>query len=141
MPRRSRSDNVRKICGCAKWKTCAHPWYLDYQKNKTRYRDNLDKLTGRHAKDFSEAKDEARRAIVAKQEGRDPKGLVPSDDPTLAQLLEEYVTGATAVESMADGKRSQRHVVAGRPFGEWRLSQITTDTIAAVPAAATTGGR
>jgi hypothetical protein len=28
MPRKSRTENVRKICGCAKWKTCAHPWYL-----------------------------------------------------------------------------------------------------------------
>ena len=46
MPRKSRSDNVRKICKCAKWKTCAHPWYLDYQRDKVRYRDNLDKLTG-----------------------------------------------------------------------------------------------
>ncbi len=89
MPRQSRTDNVRKLCGCAKWKTCAHPWYLDYQRDKVRLRDNLDKLTGRHAADFAEAKDEARRAIIAKLEGRDPRGLVPSDDPTIAALLEE----------------------------------------------------
>ena len=25
MPRKSQTENVRKICGCAKWKTCAHP--------------------------------------------------------------------------------------------------------------------
>jgi hypothetical protein len=91
MPRKSLTDNVRKICGCAKWKTCSHPWYLDDQRDKVRYRDNLDLLIGRHAVDFTEANDKARRAIVAKLEGRDPKGLLPSDDPTLAQLLAEYL--------------------------------------------------
>ena len=90
MPRKSETENVRKICECAKWKTCAHPWYLDYQRDKVRYRDNLDKLIGRHALDFTEAKDEARRAIVAKLHGRDPKGLLPADDPTLARMLAEY---------------------------------------------------
>ena len=73
-----------------KWKTCPHPWYLDFQRDNVRYRDNLDKLIGRHAPDFTAAKDEARRAIVAKLEGRDPKGLVPADDPTLAQMLDAY---------------------------------------------------
>ena len=28
-----------------------------------------------------------------------------------------------------NGRRSRRHVVGARPFGEWRLSQITTETI------------
>src|SRR6187402_201213 len=90
MPRQSRSENVRKLCDCAKWKTCAHPWYLDYQRDGVRYRDNLDKLIGRHAADFTAAKDEARRAIVAKLEGRDPRGLVPADDPTVAAILTAY---------------------------------------------------
>ena len=90
MPRKSRTENVRKLCPCAKWKTCAHPWYLDYQRDNVRYRDNLDKLIGRHAVSFTEAKDEARRAIVAKLNGRDPKGILPADDPTLAELLAEY---------------------------------------------------
>ena len=40
MPRQSQTENVRKICGCVKWKTCAHPWYLDYQRDKVRYRDD-----------------------------------------------------------------------------------------------------
>jgi len=90
MPRRSATDNVRKICGCTKWKTCAHPWYLDFQKRKIRYRDNLDRLIDRHPADFTEARDEARRAIVAKLEGRDPRDLQPGDRPTIAQVLEDY---------------------------------------------------
>ena len=91
MPKPSKTDNVRKRCACRKWMTCSHPWYLDFAHEKIRYRDNLDKLTGRHAGDFQMAKDEARRAIQAKLDGRDPANLVPSDDPTLAQLLDAYL--------------------------------------------------
>lgn len=136
MPRQSRTDNVRKLCACAKWKTCAHPWYLDYQRDRKRFRDNLDRLLGWHPVDFKQATDEARRAIVAKLEGRDPAGLVPSDDPTLAQLLAEYQREkpqrrdrwqvgrilATPVPAPDSG---------ARPFGEWRASGITTDALKA----------
>src|SRR5262249_10817076 len=90
MPRESRTGNVRKHCGCSKGMTSKHPWYLDYQRRKIRFRDNLDLLIGRHARDFTEAKAEAHRAIGAKLNGYDPHGLVPSDDPTLAQLLTAY---------------------------------------------------
>jgi integrase len=132
MPRKSDTDNVRKRCDCAKWKTCAHPWYLDYQRDGVRYRDNLDKLIDRHAADFTAAKDEARRAIVAKLEGRDPRGLVPADDPTLAEVLTAYdhekprrdryqIPNIVKVElSSPDGVRR---------FGEWRASLITADTL------------
>lgn len=135
MPRRSATDNVRKICGCAKWKDCAHPWYLDYQRDKVRYRDNLDKLIDRHAKDFTEAKDEARRAIIAKLEGRDPRGLLPADDATIAQILTGYVSEkprrdrwqvgrilVTAVPSPLGGVRA---------LGEWRGTAVTADTLKA----------
>ena len=50
MPRKSETENVRKRCEHyphGKWKTCSHPWYLDYQRNKGgRFRDNLDALVG-----------------------------------------------------------------------------------------------
>jgi integrase len=132
MPRRSETDNVRKICGCAKWKTCAHPWYLDYQRDKVRFRDNLDRLTGRHAADFTEAKDEARRAIVAKLEGRDPKGLVPSDDPTIAQLLAEYDRENPRADRWQIGRINAQTVpgISGT-FGQLRASTVTADTLKA----------
>jgi integrase len=128
MPRKSRTANVRKICGCVKWKDCAHPWYLDYQRDNVRDRDNLDLLIGRHAETFQQAQDEARRAIVAKLDGHDPAGLVPGDDPTLSELLTGYL------EERPRRDRWQRVViektlVSGRPFGELRVSAITTDTI------------
>jgi len=104
MPRQSTTENVRKICGCTTWKTCAHPWYLDFQRDKVRYRDNLDKLIGRHPVGFTEAKDEARRAIVAKLEGRDPKGLVHPTIRPLADLLTATI-GETPPRPLA-GRRS-----------------------------------
>jgi len=128
MPRKSLTDNVRKVCGCATWKTCSHPWYLDYQREKVRYRDNLDLLIGRHAVDFTEAKDEARRAIVAKLEGRDPKGLIPADDPTIKHLLGEYLRERPRKDPY-QAKVIVKTAVGGRVFGDLRLSTVTTDTI------------
>jgi integrase len=132
MPRRSRTDNVRKRCSCAIWKTCAHPWYLDYQRDNIRYRDNLDELIGRHVPDLLAAKDEARRAIVAKLEGRDPRGLVPTDHPTLEAMLTDYDR---------EHPRSDRYQIPNivkvalsspdgmRRFGDWRITSITRDTL------------
>jgi integrase len=128
MPRSSKTDNVRKICGCVKWKACTHPWYLDFTRDNVRYRDNLDKLTGRHAADFQTAVDEARRAINAKLAGRDPKGLLPADDPTLAAVLTEYLRERPRVDRWQPG-RILRTVIDGTPLGSWRLSAITTDVI------------
>jgi integrase len=133
MPRRSVTGNVRKICACTKWKTCAHPWYLDFQRDTIRYRANLDHLVGRHARDLVEAQDEARRAIDAKLAGRNPRELQPTDDPTLAQLLEAY-------DSTKGGRRDRwqigricRIAVDGRdgrrPFGDWRASTITDEAL------------
>ena len=134
MPRTSRTENVRKLCKCAKWKLCAHPWYLDYQRDGVRYRDNLDKLVGRHAAHFTEAKDEARRAIVAKLNGRDPKGIVPADDPTLAQLMAEYDREKPRQDRWQMGRILAIEVPTPdggrvRPLGTWRASAITVDTL------------
>lgn len=132
MPRKSQTDNVRKRCGCVKWKTCTHPWYLDYARDKVRYRDNLNVLTGRHAPDFAAAKDEARRAIVAKLEGRDPKGLVPTDDPTIAELLKAYDAEKPRQDRWQIGRivaAKLAHTCAG--FGQMRASTVTADTLKA----------
>lgn len=132
MPRASRTENVRKLCACAKWKTCAHPWYLDYQRDGVRYRDNLDKLIERHAPDFTAAKDEARRAIVAKLEGRDPRGLVPSDDPTVAAVLAAYDherprRDRYQIPNIVKAEVSSPDGV--RRFGDWRANTVTADTL------------
>ena len=133
MPRMSRSDNVRKICGCKRWKDCRHAWYLDYQRDGTRYRNNLDKLIGFHPADFQQAKDEARRAIVAKQNGRDAKNLQPSDDPTLADLLAAYEKERPRRDIYQAKQIGRTPVTAASgalvPFGEWRISAVTLDAL------------
>lgn len=128
MPRKSQTGNVTKICGCTQWKTCAHPWYLDFQRANIRYRDNLDQLIGRHAADFTAAKDEARRAIVAKLEGRDPKGLLPADDPTVTQILEAYNQERPRGDRWQLG-RIGATTVGGCAFGDWPLRAVTPDTL------------
>lgn len=52
-----------------------------------RYRRNLDQAAGRHAENLQDAKDEARRAIVAWLDGKDPMDLQAADLPTLAASL------------------------------------------------------
>ena len=32
MARLSKTGQVTKVCGCAKWKDCAHPWYVSYHE-------------------------------------------------------------------------------------------------------------
>src|SRR5215831_13435155 len=88
---------VKKICGCAKWKECSHPWYVDYRegskygkKAEKILRKKLAPLVGREPVDFADAKAEARRAITAWRDGFDATQLIPGDGPTLASLLDEY---------------------------------------------------
>ena len=88
-------------------------------------------LIGRHAVDFADAKDEARRAIVAKLDGRDPKGHPAggrSDAGAAARRVPARATAEgsasrSAASSSEDGRR------AGAAFGEWRISEITTDAV------------
>lgn len=141
MARQSATDNVAKVCGCAKWKTCAHPWYVKYREGKEigpsgkvrerGLRKRLSVLVGREPVDFADAKAEARRAIVAWKDGRNACELLPIDAPTLTTLLDSYEKrpGATV-----DGLKYQKvpilkAVVGGRPFGDWRAAEITREAI------------
>jgi hypothetical protein len=89
-------------------------------------------LTGRHAPDFATAKDEAHRAITAKLNGRDPKRLQPSDDPTVEQLLKEY----DVEKPRKDRWQMGRIIATPLPspngllcFGDWRLSAVAPDLL------------
>jgi integrase len=137
MPRKSPTDNARKICECAQWKTCAHPWYVDFREGKEvvdgkvrirGLRRKLEPLVGREPVDFADAKAEARRAIVAWKDGRDPKGIIPEDDPTLQQLLDDYERERPRKDPY-QARVVNKTVVGGRAFGEWRISEITTDAV------------
>jgi integrase len=142
MARQSKNGHVKKICGCASWKTCTHPWYIEYFKGreagpdgkmrKRGLRARLGPLVGREPVDFADAKGEARRAIVAWQEGRDARDLLRGDTPTLDQMLDGYAArpGGAPVD------RYQRAAIAkvvvnGRRFGDWRVADITREMVEA----------
>jgi integrase len=74
----------------------------------------------------------ARRAIVAKLDGRDPRGLVPSDDPTLAQLLAQFDQERPRHDRWQIGRIVATEIPSPdgpRRFGDWRASLITSDTL------------
>lgn len=139
MARQSETGNVKKICGCAKWKECAHPWYVWYREGKElhdgkvrarRLRCKLAVLVGREPKDFADAKAEARRAIVAWKDGCDARDLLPGDTPTLATVLDAYGErpGGAPIDRFRRGPMVTT-VVNGRPFGEWRAADITREMV------------
>lgn len=139
MPKQSDTGNVKKLCACgrSKWSTCSHPWYVDFKAAKDhprrpneRYRKNLDMASGKHAANLREAQDEARRAITAWLDGRDPALLQPDDRPTLAQVLAQYGQRpqASKAEKYQVGPIATTKV-QGRKFGEWRACDITREAL------------
>lgn len=145
MPRQSETNNVKKLCACGrpKWGGCAHPWYVDYKAPKThrrrpneRYRKNLDQAIGFHAETLTDAKIEAQRAIIAWLDGKNPADLQAGDWPTLAQVLTEYRKRPDAATGEAwQVKPITETKVDGRPFGEWRLADVTTAALRTFQAA------
>jgi integrase len=139
MPRQSETGNVKKICGCVAWKTCAHPWYVDYREGKEigpdgkvrerGLRKRLEPLVGREPVDFADAKAEARRAIVAWQDGLDARGLLPSDRKTLKQILDAY--GRRPGGAVRNTEPIERVIVNGRRFGDWPADAITREMVEA----------
>jgi hypothetical protein len=140
MARPSRTDHVKKICGCAKWRECTHAWFIDYREGKEigpagkvrerGVRCKLSTLVGREPVDFADAKAEARRAIVAWKDGRDARELLPGDAPTLAVVLDDYSARPNG-SPLAAYRRGPivTTAVNGRPLGEWRAAELTRDMI------------
>jgi len=136
MARPSKHDHVKKICDCAKWKECAHPWYVDYRKGEGKgapvLRKKLAPLVGREPKDFADAKLETRRAIVAWEDGLDATQLIPGDTPTVAKVLDDYGArpNGTPIDRYQRGPMVTTKV-NGRPFGEWLAADVTRDMVEA----------
>jgi len=53
---------------------------------------------------------------------------VPADDPALAQLLDEYQRERPRKDPY-QARVINKNIVGGRAFGDWRISQITTDAV------------
>ncbi len=142
MARQSKHDHVHKICSCTKWKDCKHPWYVNYFEGREAgpdgkirrrsLRKRLSFLVGREPKDFADAKNEARRAILAWQTGRDAADLLPDDAPTLAELLQAYGKRQNVPPTEKyQIKPIVQAVVSGRPFGEHRAAAVTRQMLEA----------
>jgi integrase len=130
MPRQSPTDNVRKICHCAKRRECKHPWYVWYREGGRSLRKKLADLVGREPVDFADAKNEARRAIVAWRDGRDARDLLPGDAPTVTQILDGYADRRDG--GPIDRFQRARLIatsVNGRPLGKWRGAEVTREMI------------
>jgi len=132
VPSNSKTEHVVKRCDCSKWKECKHPWYLDYQEGRRRYRRNLDQLIGRHCVDFADAKIEAGRAVRAWLDGRSVADLLPSDRPTLTTLLSAYrQRPGSAINDEYQVGPILRTVIDHRPFGDWPADRITREILEA----------
>lgn len=127
MARLTKTDHVKKICHCARWKECTHPWYVDYREGERKsgrvLRRKLATLVGREPLDFADAKAEARRAIIAWKDGRDARDLIPGDAPTLAMIIDSYGKRSDGAPIVYQRGPLTKTVVNGRPFGSgarWR---------------------
>src|SRR5262249_7193980 len=98
------------------------------KKAEIALRKKLSMLVGREPKDYADAKAEARRAIVAWKDGRDAKGILPTDDPTIEALLTEYLRERPRRDRWQPLVIAKT-MVGGRRFGDLRISTVTTDTV------------
>jgi integrase len=143
-PRRQRNDGLRKICGCRRsnWPKCAHGWHFSFYHRRRAYRFSLDKELGRHVDSKSAAEAEADRIRSAIRRGQYGEQCAPVlDRLTVAQLLETYNRRYVQLER-ADALRNAKYQISTikrteieRPdgrrqaFGDWLVSDVTTDTI------------
>jgi hypothetical protein len=140
---RRKNDGVRKMCTCARkrWSECEHSWYFNFQWKGQHYRLSLDRELNRKIDGKAKAEAEAERLRTAIREGKFRAGTVALESLTLTKLFAEYARLYLQIhrKATAVGLKSQvavitRHVLphptrGDVAFGEWPVSEITTDTI------------
>jgi len=137
------NNGLRKVCDCPRrqWAKCSHGWHFNFKpRGGPSYRLSLDKHLGQHIDNKTDAETEAEKIRIAIKEGRFGQPA-PRQDMTLRQLVDTYIERYVDIErsETADDFRSGLHVICSTvlprptggsaPFGEWRLSDIVTDTI------------
>ena len=134
-----RNGGLRKQCGCARrvWAKCAHPWHFNFKARGGRaYRFSLDKHFKRHIDSKSEAEDLAadlRKQIRAGTFGQ----AAPLEGMTLRQLMDLYLERSVRVKRAAFERASRYQLdriagtvlSSGAQFGDWRVTDIVTDTV------------
>jgi integrase len=138
-----RNDGLRKLCGCKRrqWAKCPHGWHFSFKWGETHHRFSLDKHLGKHIDNKTDADDEAEKIRIAIRAGRFG-APTPRDEMTLRQLADTYLDRYVKVEraDTADDFRSGLRVICETelqhptgdyltPFGDWRLTDIVTDTV------------
>ena len=131
---RHTNHGLRKICGCPRrtWPKCAHPWHFSFTWGGTPYRFSLDRQLGRHLDNKTEAETEAEHIRQAIRDGRFGQPA-PRQDMTLRQLAAVYLERQPHADQGRVGVVCATivpHPIGGRlPIGEWRLTDIVTDTV------------
>ena len=141
--KRHQNNGLRKLCRCPRrqWSKCGHPWYLNYKPTSgPAYRLSLDKYIGRRIESKTEAEEIAadlRKEMRAGRFGRP----TARDTMTLRQLADVYLERYVEVERAATAEdfRGGLRVICSTPlpsptggtlrFGQWRLTDVVTDTV------------
>ncbi len=149
---RHRNDGLRKVCGCSrrKWAKCPHPWYFNFKWNGVHHRSSLDRKLGRRVKSKTEAMtiaDDWRSRIRAgtfslvKDAPVTPETGAVLPTLTLDHLFDAYERGHVMKErpESQDRWRTQVDAIGGRElmlpigaarrFGDWAVTDITTDAL------------
>ena len=142
MKKRHQNNGLRKLCRCPRrqWPKCRHAWHFSFKWNGRHYRFSLDRHLGRHVDSKTEAEREAAALKLAIRGGQFGKSSARGD-MTLRQLADVYLERYVAVER-APTAREYHYAIgticrteipqpaAGRaPLGDWRVTDIVTDTI------------
>jgi len=141
--RHHRNNGLRKICGCPRrgWPKCSHAWHFNFHWKGTTYRLSLDKHAGKHLDSKTAAEGVADTLRTEIRENRFGTALPQLDRMTLADLFKTYTERKLDVErperKAADKQQIDlitRTVLptvpeGERPFGEWLVCDITTDTL------------
>lgn len=136
------NGGVRKVCGCPRrgWAKCPHPWHFSFKHQGKHYRFSLDRQLGKRVEskaDAIEAAADVRKLIRAGTFGQP----APREAMTLRELADVYTERYVRVER-ASTEREFGYALAGvcrtvvprpvgqpAPLGEWRATDVTTDTV------------
>jgi hypothetical protein len=147
---RHKNENIRKLCRCARsnWPKCDHPWHFNFKlpgKNGEIFRFSLARELDRPIKSKTEAqvaRDEIKAAIrKGTFRRRGSEGVVDVAAMTVCDLMKLYGERVVATREKASIEAFEAHksvivrtevpcpIGPPRPFGDWKIQDVTTDAI------------
>jgi integrase len=146
--KRHTNGGIRKICEHSRrqWPSCPHGWHFSYKWKDKHYRFSLDRHVGEHIDSKTKAEELAGDLRKAIRAGTFGTPTPVHDTLTVAQLLAKYTKDYIEI-NRPDALTNvgyqittiTRTVIARadstlRPFGEWLVSDVTTDAVDAFKA-------